>query len=231
MTDNRNNRNGKFPLLERVPYLKELCKDKKVLHLGCTGYPYTEQILADDRLLHFELEKIARELYGFDLDQEGIDVLEKLGTKNLYRADLEQLQEVALEEKFEVIIAGEMIEHLSNPGLFLRGIQRFMNADTNLVVTTINAYCGYRNVVYGLRGHGGSNEPVHPDHVAYYSYSTLKLVLARANLTIDKFAFYDIEETHRPHMRWTQRLANDICVRLSRQWADGIIAECRLGND
>jgi len=228
MTDNGKNQNGKFPLLERVPYLKELCKGKKVLHLGCTGYPFTEQIMADDRLLHFELEKIARELYGFDLDQEGIDVLEKLGTKNLYRADLEQLQEVALNEKFEVIIAGEMIEHLSNPGLFLRGIQRFMDADTNLVVTTINAYCGYRNVVYGLRGKGGSNEPVHPDHVAYYSYSTLKLVLERANLKIDKFAFYDVEETHRPHMRWTQRLANDICVRLSRQWADGIIAECKL---
>ena len=35
-----------------------------------------------------------------------------------------------LNETFDVIIAGEMIEHLSNPGLFLKGIQRFMTPTT-----------------------------------------------------------------------------------------------------
>ena len=84
-----------------------------------------------------------------------------------------------LDEKFDVIVAGEMIEHLSNPGLFLKGIQRFMSKDTKLLITTINAYMGMRFWIYGLRGQGGSFEPVHQDHVAYYSYSTLSLLIER----------------------------------------------------
>lgn len=199
------------------------------MHLGCADYPYTEAAIKSKTHLHFHLSDIAKEVYGFDYDAAGIDVLANYGMKNLYQADLEKLEDVPLDEKFEIIIAGEMIEHLSNPGLFLRGIKRFMDGNTNLVITTINAYCGFRSLMYGLRGKGGTNEPVHPDHVAYYSYSTLKLVINRADLKVNKFAFYDVGTNHRPQMRWAQRLANDVCVRISPVWADGIIAECSLG--
>lgn len=219
---------GKFELVQRVEKLKKLCEGKKVLHLGCTNYPYTEDSLKNEMLLHNDLAKFSRELYGFDFDQAGIDILAKNGVKNLYRADLEKLDEVNLDETFEVIIAGEMIEHLQNVGLFLRGIKRFMNAETNLVITTINAYCAMRNVIYALRGRGGKNEPVHPDHVAYYSYSTLKLVIEREGLSVKNFSFYDIGVEHRPHSPWYWNLVNDVAVKVSPQLADGVIAECSL---
>ncbi|HEY0048718.1 MAG TPA: methyltransferase domain-containing protein, partial [Pyrinomonadaceae bacterium] len=126
----------KLGLVQRVEFIKQACRGKKVLHLGCTDYPFTEKMIEFNQLLHFELAKIAGELYGFDFDQKGIDILAASGTKNLYRADLEKLEEVDLNEKFDVIIAGEMIEHLSNPGLFLRGIKRFMHRETILLITT-----------------------------------------------------------------------------------------------
>lgn len=218
----------KFELIQRVEFIKRACAGKKVLHLGCTNYPYTKEALDNDMLLHFELEKAAGELYGFDFDERGLAILEKSGVKNLYRADLEKLEEVALDETFDVIIAGEMIEHLSNPGLFLRGIKRFMNRETNLIITTINAYCGLRFLIYGLRGKGGWNEPVHPDHVAYYSYKTLSLILERENLEIKNFYFYDIGTEHRQFNRWFYNLFNDICVKISPQLCDGVIAVCNL---
>lgn len=217
-----------FPLVQRVEYLKNLCLGRKVLHLGCADYPFTETAIKQQTHLHFDLMQIASELYGFDYDQPGIDVLEKHGVKHLYQADLEKLDEIELDETFDVIIAGEMIEHLSNPGLFLRGIKRFMNRESNLVITTVNAYAGYRFFVYGLKGKGGATEPVHPDHVSYYSYSTLKLVVNREKLALNKFAFYDVGINHRPLMNWRQRAINDICVKISPLWADGIIAECSL---
>ncbi|HQU83935.1 MAG TPA: methyltransferase domain-containing protein, partial [Pyrinomonadaceae bacterium] len=148
-----------------------------------------------------------------------------------FQADLEKLDEVRLDEKFDVIIAGEMIEHLSNPGLFLRGIKRFMNDDTKLVITTINAYCGLRFGIYFLRGKGGFNEPVHPDHVAYYSYSTLKLLIERENLKVADFLFYDVGIEHRKYSRWHYNLLNDISVKLSRQTCDGLIAVCKLSSN
>lgn len=220
----------KLKLVQRVEFIKKACRGKKVLHLGCTDYPFTEKVIENDMLLHFELAKIAKELYGFDFDQTGIDILAERGTKNLHRADLERLDEVDLDEKFDVIVAGEMIEHLSNPGLFLRGIKRFMHAETDLLITTINAYGALRFAIYGLRGKGGVNEPVHPDHVSYYSYKTLSLILKRENLDIREFCFYDIGPEHRQHNPWHYNLVNDLSVKISKQLADGVIAVCRLGN-
>lgn len=219
----------KFQLVDRVEFIKKMCVGKKVLHLGCTNYPFTEDSIQKNMLLHHELAKVAKTLHGFDFDRAGLDILAKAGAVNLHFADLEKLEEVELDETFDVIIAGEMIEHLSNPGLFLRGIKRFMSDQTELVITTINAYSGMRFFIYGLRGRGGEREPVHPDHVAYYSYKTLSEVINREKLEIKDFLFYDVGPEHRPHSFWLYRLVNDISVKLSPQLCDGVIAVCGIG--
>ncbi len=219
---------NRIPLVQRVDFLKEISKGKKVLHLGCTNWPYTKEAIESGTHLHFDLLNIASELWGCDADQDGIDYLTGKGMKNLFRADLEKLDEVKIEEKFDVIIAGEMIEHLSNPGLFLQGIKCFMSEETNLVITTVNAYCGMRFFYYGLRGRGGQLEPVHPDHVYYFSYSTLNHLIERENFKATNFLFYDLGKEHRPHGRFYMNWLNDLCVLFSRQLADGIIIECKL---
>jgi len=208
--------------VQRLDFIRSTCTGKRVLHLGCANFPYTQDSIDKKMLLHTELEVISSELYGFDFDQPGLDILSANGAKNLYRADLEH------NETFDVIVAGEMIEHLYNPGLFLRGIQRFMAPNSVLLLTTINAYCGMRFIQYGLRGKGGSQEPVHPDHVAYYSYATLTLLLQRHGLRVNEFLFYDIGAEHRPHNRWFLNLINDVCVRIAPQWSDGVIAVCSV---
>lgn len=213
-------------LVQRVEFIKKACVGKKVLHLGCTNYPYTSEAIENEMLLHIELGKITDLLYGFDFDQDGIELLSRAGVENLFQADLENLDDVDLDETFDVIIAGEIIEHLQNPGKFLRGIQRFMNPATKLIITTVNAYCAFRFIIYGLRGKGGINEPVHPDHVGYYSYKTLSHTIEREDLQVKEFYFYDIGVEHRPFNRWFYNLMNDICVRVSPQLSDGVIAVC-----
>jgi SAM-dependent methyltransferase len=219
---------NKFRLVQRVDFIKQACAGKKVLHLGCTNSPYTNESIKHEMLLHHDLKRVAKQLYGFDYDAEGLEIFRRLGEENIYWADLENLDAVELNETFDVIIAGEMIEHLSNPGLFLRGIKRFMNEDTKLVITTINAYSGMRFFIYGLRGRGGATEPVHPDHVAYYSYRTLNLAIEREKLEVREFAFYDLGPEHRPHNHWVYNFVNDVSVKFSPQLSDGVIAVCGL---
>jgi SAM-dependent methyltransferase len=215
-------------LVDRLDLIKNISTDASVLHLGCTNWPYTQEALDADMLLHTRLSETSRELYGFDFDQEGIDVLASQGFSNLFRVNLEELPQVELDKQFDVIIAGEMIEHLNNPGLFLDGIKRFMKPGGQLVLTTINAYAGMRFFVYGLRGNGGLAEPVHPDHVAYYSYSTLKLLIERHGFHLGEFMFYDIGREHRSGNGKLRNFINDVCVRIAPQWADGVIAICTL---
>jgi hypothetical protein len=83
-------------------------------------------------------------------------------------------------------------------------------------------------MIYGLRGKGGQNEPIHPDHVSYYSYKTLSLILDRQDLKLSELYFYDIGKEHRPFNKWFYNLFNDICVRVSPQLSDGVIAVAGL---
>lgn len=221
----------KIPLVQRTEFIKSESAGRKVLHLGCTNHPYTAEAIDRGMLLHADLAAITDTLYGFDYDEEGLETLRSYGYGNLFRADLESLADAELEEKFDVIIAGEMIEHLSNPGLFLNGIKRFMDKNTRLVITTVNAYGAIRLSKYFLRGSGGRNEPVHPDHVAYYSYSTLMLLLERHGFDVPEFYFYDIGPEHRPASRFIYNLFSDLCVAFAPQMADGVIAVCRIGKD
>ncbi|MBV9215697.1 MAG: methyltransferase domain-containing protein, partial [Acidobacteria bacterium] len=129
---------------------------------------------------------------------------------------------------FDVIVAGEVIEHLNNPGLFLTGVKKLMSPDTKLLITTVNAYCGFRGIYYALRGRRGVAEPIHPDHISYYSYSTLRHLLDRHDLRVENFLYYDIGVEHRKFSRKPLLWLNDICVRLAPQLADGLIAVCTL---
>jgi len=217
-----------FSLIQRLDIIRQECSGKRVLHLGCTNFPYTQESIKNKMLLHTELEAIAADVWGIDGDRMGIDILLAHGSKQILLGDLENLDQVELNQTFDVIVAGEMIEHLNNPGLFLDGVKRFMHGGSRLLITTINAYGGMRFLWYGLRGKRGRFEFVHPDHVAYYSYSTLKLLLERHGMHVENFLFYDIGKEHRPHNKWFLNAINDVCVKIAPQWADGVIAICRL---
>jgi SAM-dependent methyltransferase len=217
-----------FDLVQRVSYLEAACRDRRVLHLGCTNWPYTAEAVRDGSLLHARLRAVARDLHGLDADQQGLDALAACGMRQLYRGDLERLDEAPIEGTFDVVVAGEIIEHLANPGLFLRGVQRFLRRDSTLIITTVNAYCGFRFMQYALRGRGGDREPVHPDHVAYYSYATLSKLAARAELETRRFCFYDLGREHYPFVRGYVRWTNAALTRVWPQLADGVILECGL---
>lgn len=215
-------------LVQRLDFLRSAAAGRHVLHLGCADSPYTDDAIRNGTLLHRVLAEAAAEIYGFDYDEAGLSKLRELGFDNLYFADLERLEDVPTDKTFDVIIAGEMIEHLNNPGLFLQGIKRFLKPDGQLVITTINAYGAMRFFRYSMTRGGGVNEPVHPDHVAYYSYSTLNLLLKRHNLDVTRFLFYDLGTDHRKTTPFIFKFLNDAGVRFSRQLADGVIAVCRL---
>ena len=221
------------PLVQRVDYLVEACRGRRVLHLGCANQPYTAAALAEGSLLHLRLAASAAELWGLDGDGPALDLLRRHGCERLVQADLEALERLPAgafaglgQGGFEVIVAGEVIEHLPNPGLFLRGVQAFMGPSTTLLLTTVNAYCGFRAAAYALRGRGGRREPVHPDHVAYYSLATLRRLVECCGLEPREALFYDLGREHRPHLRAGLRWVNDVLVRLAPQLADGLILTC-----
>jgi 2-polyprenyl-3-methyl-5-hydroxy-6-metoxy-1,4-benzoquinol methylase len=217
-----------IPLVQRVDHLLERSAGKRVLHLGCTNAPYTAQSLADGSLLHLRLRDVASELHGTDIDRAGLDALTARGVTHLHAGDIGEIAPALIAAgPFDIVIAGEIVEHLTDPGAFLRSVRQVMHPETRLLVSTVNAYCGFRLAQYATRGRGGHAEPVHPDHVAYYSQATLARMLGIEGFSVTGQWFYDLGAEHRRYAGWKVRWANAVLTRLAPHLADGVIAECR----
>lgn len=173
-------------LVNRIEFILNKSKNQRVLHLG-----------AVDRLdpskfpiayLHREITKVAESVVGVDLDKEGIELAKEDGIHNVIYGNVEEMDNIPLNEKFTLILATEIIEHLSNQGKFLEGIKRFFTPNTEMIITTPNSFSFQRFIpTLFLR-----KEIVHPEHTCYYSYNTLKNLLERHGYIIKEFYGYTL---------------------------------------
>jgi len=169
----------------RKQFLIEFCRGKRVLHIGCVDSGLMEQRIAENNFLHYHISRVADELIGADIDDDGLRHLANAGYE-VHRLDLqadcELLQKLAA--RVDLIIIPEVIEHLSNVGQALDNLKqcRFKG---DMVVTTPNAF-SYRAAVQLARG----VELVHPDHNCYFSPTTLKTLLAKHGFDIARLLLY-----------------------------------------
>jgi len=123
--------------------------------------------------------EVASDVVGIDIDTSGIERAKAEGIQNIYYGNVEELDKVNILGKFDVIAAGGVLEHLSNPGLFLDGVKRFFTPATEMIIETPNAFSVHRFIL-GLL----NREYVHSEHVFYFSYVTLRNLLERHGYTI-----------------------------------------------
>ena len=225
--------NAKRPeikIRDRVRYILDYCHDKRVLHVGCAAAPYTQSELEDGTLLYESVERVASVQYGIDCSAEGIQILKAVGYTNLATANVERigLDKPFGEVDFDLVLAGEVLEHLSNPGLFLDSVKSFLTTPSaRLVLTAPNAYCAYRFVYSFLT----RREAVDTDHVCYFSRSTLLQLLSKHGYDVEDFSFYSAREYEKVlnHGRfklfwWIDRLATWFHPVL----AEGVMMTCKL---
>jgi len=106
---------------------------------------------------------------GIDIEREAVKELrERLGMTEIHWGDAQELDALGL-GRFDLIVAGEVIEHLANPGRMLETAHAVLREDGEIIITTANAFC-FRKLLRVLLG----KESVHEDHVAYYSHRTLE---------------------------------------------------------
>jgi 2-polyprenyl-3-methyl-5-hydroxy-6-metoxy-1,4-benzoquinol methylase len=214
-----------------MDYIADVCSGKRVLHVGCADRPQTIEKLERGTLLHARLNEFALTLFGIDSSEEGIETLRAAGFANLAVADIEALGTGHPFKgiEFDVVVAGEVIEHLSNPGLFLEGVKQYLCNGSRLLVTTVNAYCAHRFLYTLLRG----RESVNADHAMYFSRRTLVQLATRHGYAIEDLRFYAADE-YEDHLNrgryrllwWTDRLA----ARWRPVLAEGLVALLALGS-
>ena len=153
------------PSVERVPWLCARLTGRTILHIGCVGP------------LHEALLKTCKRAYGIDQeaarypDYSRLDV-EKMG------CPLPQCDGV------EVVLLGEVLEHLVNPGALLQKVREGY-AGCEVICSVPNAFSRA-----GMRWMERGFENINADHVAWYSYWTLKRLLEKCGYIPGEFFWY-----------------------------------------
>lgn len=123
--------------------------------------------------------------------------------------------------QFDLVLSGEVIEHLPNPGMFLESVRSVLAPGGCLLITTVNAFSVTR-FAKALLNH----EVVHPEHTVYFSPATLRRLTQMSGLRVTKLGYYHCE----PITRFSLNLlvSNSLEHALASLWpqfSEGLVAE------
>jgi SAM-dependent methyltransferase len=148
--------------------LNEVPKDSKILDIGCSSGIF----LKDLERLGFKTEN----LFGIDISEKAIGNCRNNGINNAFVMDA---QNISLSEKFDIIIASDCLEHLSND------IQALKNW-CDLLKTGGMMYV----FVPAFQSLWSSHDEVNM-HFRRYTNKDLKDKLTNENLTILKSSYWN----------------------------------------
>lgn len=172
----------------RKDQLISYAKGKSVLHLGYVHHDNFREIIESKNWLHNELAEVANDIVGFDYLEDAVDFLRNEYGYVGYHADAMHLEDVKIDKQFDLIICGDLIGHLENPGLMLSGIQRFMHENSLLIITTPNPYSLRRIIKILLKKY--DDDWINDELVAWYTSGTLSHLCERLQLKIVERGYY-----------------------------------------
>lgn len=169
----------------RISITKKLLKDKRVVHLGACDH---KECIYEKRKkgvwIHDIICDTAKEVIGVDINDEAVKYCNENGIKNIFSADITKDVDVVREwlhrGKGYVLYAGEILEHISNPVVFLNGIrENYQNEIKEIVITVPNAF-RLDNFRFALKGEEGINT----DHRHWFSPFTLSKICTDAGIKV-----------------------------------------------
>jgi SAM-dependent methyltransferase len=176
---------------ERFARVRPYVQDRAVLDIGAgTG-------ISRPDWMHAMVASVASEAVGVELDPR----LVKQAIGKGYNVVAGDAQSMDLGRTFDVVWAGELIEHLSCAGAFLDAARAHLVSDGRLVLTTPNAFA-VSNFVYRI----GGRARVNAEHTCWYDETTLCQLLRRHRFDIVEVAYVG----HRTPGRVRARLASAV---------------------
>ena len=161
--------------------IQERCHEKDVLDLGCIRHN-ADFILNNPDCLHNKIRRTAKSVLGVDCLADEVKRLRNSGY-NIICADV--TKRLNMEEQYDVIVAGDLIEHLINFEGFFDNCARLLKPDGILILTTPNPfYSGeYHYIAFKERF------LVNPEHTCWIDPQCMMQLVGRFGFSIRE-AFY-----------------------------------------
>lgn len=195
-----------------VPYVA----GRKVLDCGGIDHSFVEDKQKQGIWLHGIIAQHAQRCVGVDILAERVAEINRQGQ---YQFTVGNVEELPFDGEFDVVVAGELIEHVYNAGLFLDSAWRALVDDGVLIITTPN-YHTISSILYSVIA---GKEVCHPEHTCYYSRQTLCYLVERHGFVVEechivnRVARYRLTERMRDVVRLVRPGLSETLVLVARK--------------
>ena len=176
--------------VNRITAIKDLLNKidggGNIIHLGSVGYvPNIKKDIDNNKWMHKVLTDHCNEVLGIDINKDGIEYCKTLGYGNMIYADMldqsnlviNHMKKISL-EKFDYIVAGELLHEIDSPVTFLKQINiNYSDYVKRIIITVPNLYrfLNFKNSLKGIDGN-------HTENRYWYSPYTLCKTIAMAGM-------------------------------------------------
>lgn len=206
----------------RWPFIEPYVVNKTVLEIGPAELVGTVNLNKEDRWLHKRIATIAARVVGLEINEEQVQILSLRG----YDIRLGDAEDFDLGEQFDVIVAGELIEHLSNPGQFLECARRHLRPGGILLLTTPNRFSALEFLKVVRRNQVTAYEKPIAKHVLFFDEDAIKSLLVRHGFSDVSVDYY--ESVGAPPEGYKIRFVNALLRRFRPILLSGLLVSARL---
>jgi len=162
-------------------FMSSLVSGKTVLDVGCVEHTIEHE--ETETWLHKHLCRSAARVVGLDYNAPAVAELNRRGYDVVYG----DAMTVDLGERFDIVTADEIVEHVENAGALIRNLKRHLKPGGQLVITTPNVFFG----LHFLESLFASPYTRwNPEHVSWYCYFTLGNLLRRCGMEVVESRYF-----------------------------------------
>jgi 2-polyprenyl-3-methyl-5-hydroxy-6-metoxy-1,4-benzoquinol methylase len=171
----------------RYRFIKDLVQNKDILDIGC-GYGHGSKYLVDNG---------ARSAIGLDYSKNAIAIAKHNSSNKLKFTCLDAFESIHLNKKFDVIIAFELLEHLSaiRQEEFIKILSKLLTPNGSIAISTPN-----RDVFSN-----GSSKSRFPFHTKELNAGELVHIISRY---FKDRCIYGLQYTNKDKIQKTQKITN-----------------------
>lgn len=158
----------------RFDAIRPFVEGKRVLDLGA-GRSYKN--------MHRRLSLVCSHVLALEIDNEIVEEMIHAGFKAV-EGDAEHFH---LDSRFDVVFAGEIIEHLTNFSGFFRSVANTLTDNGLLIITTPNAF-KLSGFLYRI---GNGRPPINPDHTVWFCSQTISRLTSACQFEVVSVEFID----------------------------------------
>lgn len=173
------NRVGRRSPVDRISFITSMVSGRRTLDIGCVEHDPSYQTQSD--WLHAHVAKAASYCLGLDILEADVASLSARG----YHVRCHDITRSPIAETFDVVICGEIAEHIGNVDGLLTNCRECLNPGGQLILTTPYPWflgMTLRHTMAGLYFPGSV------DHVAWYDPSQIAELATRHGYDLEAFA-------------------------------------------